>query len=152
MYISAYADISIKELDNMEQLVQFFRSLSDETRLRIVILLTQGELCVCDLMVALDEPQSKISRHLAYLKHSGLISSKRVGVWMHYRIKDSLDELYKRQIDLLKDHLLGLPVFQEDIKKIIELKGQGGCKALAKFKSARRSNVHDSKREGALLP
>ena len=132
--------------------MQFFKALSDETRLRIVMLLTQGELCVCDLMAVLDEPQSKISRHLAYLKHSGLTSSKRVGVWMHYWIKDSLDELHKSQINLLKDRLLGLPVFQQDIEKIIELKGQGGCKALAKFKSTRRSNIHALKRGKTPLP
>jgi ArsR family transcriptional regulator len=68
----------------MERLAQFFKALSDETRLRIMMLLTQGELCVCDLMFVLDEPQSKVSRHLAYLKHSGLTNSKRAGVWMHY--------------------------------------------------------------------
>ena len=51
----------------MEEWVQLFKALADETRLRIVELLTQGELCVCDLMDVLEEPQSKISRHLSYL-------------------------------------------------------------------------------------
>jgi len=93
----------------MEQLVQFFKALSDETRLRIMMLLTQGELCVCDLMVVLDEPQSKVSRHLAYLKHSGLTNSKRAGVWMHYRLKEPADHLHNAQIDFLKEKLSHLP-------------------------------------------
>ena len=122
----------------MNQLVQFFRALSEETRLRIVMLLTRGELCVCDVMVVLDEPQSKVSRHLAYLKHSGITDSKRVGVWMHYRLKDSQNGIYRAQIQFLKEQLSGLPRFREDMEKLLELKKQGGCKALMKFKMDRR--------------
>jgi len=136
----------------MEQWVQFFKALSDETRLRIVILLTQGELCVCDLMVVLDEPQSKVSRHLAYLRLSGLTSSKRVGVWMYYWIKDSLDEPYRSQINLLKERLLNLPQFQKDIGKMLDLKRQGGCKALAKIKSGRRFEALTLKNEKVMHP
>jgi len=61
-----------------------FEALADETRLRILNLLAEGELCVCDLMRVLKEPQSKISRHLAYLRRSGLVESKRGGLWMYY--------------------------------------------------------------------
>ena len=55
----------------MDQVVQIYKALSEEMRIRIMMLLTHGELCVCDLMAIFDEPQSKISRHLAYLKNSG---------------------------------------------------------------------------------
>ncbi len=123
----------------MEQLAQFFKALSDETRLRIVMLLTQGELCVCDLMVVLDEPQSKISRHLAYLKLSGLTSSKRIGVWMHYWLKDSTNGIYRAQIDFLKEQLASLPQFRDDKEKLLDLKKQGGCKAIMKSKARRLS-------------
>lgn len=82
----------------MEQLLQAYKALSEEMRLRIVMLLTHGELCVCDVMAILDEPQPKISRHLAYLKHSGLVKSKRVGVWMHYSLKESLDGMLAAHI------------------------------------------------------
>lgn len=121
----------------MEKLAQFFKALSDETRLRIVYLLTHGELCVCDLMEVLGEPQSKISRHLAYLKHSGITESKRRGVWMHYSLKDSSNGIYKAQIHFLKEQLSGLSQFQEDGKKLSELKKQGSCKALMKLKKVR---------------
>lgn len=126
----------------MEQLVQFFKALSDETRLRIMMLLTQGELCVCDLMFVLDEPQSKVSRHLAYLKHSGLTNSKRAGVWMHYRLKEPADDVHKVQINFLKEKLTHLPGFRTDREKLLELKKQGGCKAMLKFKAARWSKTH----------
>ena len=148
LHIRIYISKEIK----MEQLAQFFKALSDETRLRIVMLLTQGELCVCDLMVVLDEPQSKISRHLAYLKLSGITGSKRVGVWMHYWIKDSLDEPYKSQISLLKERLLNLPQFQEDIEKMLALKRQGGCKAIAKLKSGRRFKALPLKNKKVMHP
>ena len=121
----------------MEQVVQFFKALSDEIRLRIVMLLTYGELCVCDLMEILGEPQSKISRHLAYLKHSGITESRRVGVWMHYRLKDSQNGIFKAQIEFLKEKLSDMPQFQADKEGLSELKKQGGCKAIMKLRSTR---------------
>jgi len=135
----------------MEQLAQFFKALSDETRLRIMMLLTQGELCVCDLMFVLDEPQSKVSRHLAYLKHSGLTNSKRAGVWMHYSLKDPVDDVYRAQLDFLKKQSTNLPQFRMDREKLLELKKQGGCKAMMKFKTARWSKVHITRTKHAPL-
>lgn len=123
----------------MEQLAQFFKALSDETRLRIMMLLTQSELCVCDLMFVLNEPQSKVSRHLAYLKHSGLTNSKRAGVWMHYWLKEPDDQVYRDQIDFLRERLSPLPQFRKDREKLLELKKQGGCKAMMKLKATRWS-------------
>ena len=121
----------------MEQIVQFFKALSDEIRLRIVMLLTYGELCVCDLMEILGEPQSKISRHLAYLKHSGITESRRVGVWMHYRLKDSQNGIFKAQMDFLREKLSPLPPFRADRERLLELKKQGGCKAIMKLRPTR---------------
>jgi ArsR family transcriptional regulator len=65
-----------------------FKALADETRLRIVLLLLDGELCVCEIIAALALPQSTVSRHLAYLKRTGWVRDRRQGVWMYY----SLDE------------------------------------------------------------
>ncbi len=126
----------------MEQLVQFFKALSDETRLRIMMLLTQGELCVCDLMFVLDEPQSKVSRHLTYLKLSGLTNSKRAGVWMHYSLKEPVDDLHRAQLSFLKEKLSHLHQFRADRDRLLELKKRGGCKAMAKFRASRRPKAH----------
>lgn len=122
----------------MEQLAQFFKALSDETRLRIVLLLTHGELCVCDIMAVLGQPQSKVSRHLAYLKHSGLTQSRRVGVWMHYWLDESSRTIQRSLIHHLKEKLSRLPPFRTDMEKLLELKRKGGCKASIKFRAPRR--------------
>ncbi|MBI3311459.1 MAG: metalloregulator ArsR/SmtB family transcription factor [Serratia liquefaciens] len=64
-----------------------FKNLSEETRLTLVLLLRQaGELCVCELVGALDESQPKISRHLAMLRESGLLIDRREGKWIYYRL------------------------------------------------------------------
>jgi ArsR family transcriptional regulator len=111
----------------MEQLLQTYKALSEEMRLRIIMLLTHGELCVCDIMEILDKPQAKVSRHLAYLKHSGLVKSKRVGVWMHYSLKEQFDDLTVEHIRLLTKHVNHLPGFREDIKKMEEVKKKKLC-------------------------
>ena len=67
--------------------IQLFKILADETRLGIVLLLSElGELCVCDLCTALDQSQPKISRHLALLRESGLLLDRKQGKWVHYRL------------------------------------------------------------------
>jgi ArsR family transcriptional regulator len=71
----------------MKREAQIFKALGDETRLRIMALLIDGEeLCVCDIMAALDIPQSTVSRHLSNLRNAGLVNDRRQGVWMNYRI------------------------------------------------------------------
>ena len=111
----------------MDKLAQYFRALSEEIRLRIVMLLTHGELCVCDIMDVLGEPQSKISRHLSYLKHSGLVTGKRVGVWMHYMLTDTQDQTLDAQIAFMRERLSNLPPFREDMTKMEVLKEQKRC-------------------------
>ena len=91
------------------------------------MLLTQGELCVCDIMEILDEPQSKVSRHLSYLKNSGLITAKRVGVWMHYALSEEKDETLDAQIDFMRERLSHLPGFDDDMAKMEILKERKRC-------------------------
>lgn len=61
-------------------------AMADPTRLRILSLLQEGELCVCDVMSVLKEPQSKISRHLAYLRRFGMVKTRKQGFWMYYSL------------------------------------------------------------------
>ncbi len=77
----------------MKTEAQILKALADETRLRIVTLLSEGELCVCELMAVLDLPQSTVSRHLSYLKNNGWLQDCRKGVWMYYRIHDDINHL-----------------------------------------------------------
>ena len=65
---------------------RFFQALGDRTRLRLLNLMGEQEICVCYFVEILGEPQPKISRHLAYLRSTGIVSARREGKWMHYRI------------------------------------------------------------------
>ncbi|HBA53332.1 MAG TPA: ArsR family transcriptional regulator [Syntrophorhabdus aromaticivorans] len=82
----------------MKELLSLFKALSDETRLRIVKLLENGELCVCHIVAAVDMSQPKVSFHLKVLKDSGLVKDRREGKWMHYRLNES--DLFKRLLFL----------------------------------------------------
>lgn len=73
----------IKQLD---ALTSVYSALADPTRLRILSLLSEDEICVCDLHASLDVPQPTASRHLAYLRKAGLVAARRDGIWMHYRL------------------------------------------------------------------
>ncbi|MGA7156157.1 MAG: metalloregulator ArsR/SmtB family transcription factor [Acidobacteriaceae bacterium] len=68
---------------NMER---FFQALGDNTRLRLLNLMGDQEICVCYFVEILDQAQPKISRHLAYLRNAGIVEARREGKWMHYRI------------------------------------------------------------------
>lgn len=70
----------------------FFRALADPTRLRIINLIGDQEVCVCFFVEILKTNQPKISRHLAYLRRAGIVAARREGVWMHYRISTPGDE------------------------------------------------------------
>src|SRR4051812_19176110 len=65
---------------------QLFRALADPTRLRLVNLMSEQEICVCYFIEVIGAPQPKISRHLAYLRRAGLVAARRQGKWMHYRL------------------------------------------------------------------
>jgi ArsR family transcriptional regulator, arsenate/arsenite/antimonite-responsive transcriptional repressor len=71
--------------------VDLFKCLADETRVRLVLLIErEQELCVCELMCAIDESQPKISRHLALLRSSGILADRRQGQWVYYRLHPEL--------------------------------------------------------------
>ena len=71
---------------DLEALTTVYAALADPTRLRILSLLGDGEICVCHIHASLDVPQPTASRHLAYLRKSGLVEARRDGIWMHYRM------------------------------------------------------------------
>ncbi|MDA8084501.1 MAG: metalloregulator ArsR/SmtB family transcription factor [Nitrospiraceae bacterium] len=73
----------------MHDLMNVLKALSEETRLRILKLLENGELCVCDIVAALDMVQPKVSFHLNVLKETGFLKDRKQGRWIHYRIDDS---------------------------------------------------------------
>jgi len=74
---------TIREID---ALTTVYAALADPTRLRILSLLSEDEICVCHIHASLDVPQPTASRHLAYLRKAGLVEARRDGIWMHYRL------------------------------------------------------------------
>ncbi|MCG3168587.1 MAG: Arsenic resistance transcriptional regulator ArsR2 [Pseudomonadales bacterium] len=73
------------------RLPDFFKCLADETRLKcLLLILSEGELCVCELTTALDEIQPKVSRHLGQLRRCGLLADRRQGQWVYYRLAPEL--------------------------------------------------------------
>lgn len=86
----------------MKDLAALFKALADETRLRIVNLLLERELCVCELVDILGMSQPRISRHLNILRQAGLLSSWREGRWTHYAIAGELSDYYRTLLDGLR--------------------------------------------------
>jgi ArsR family transcriptional regulator, arsenate/arsenite/antimonite-responsive transcriptional repressor len=76
----------VPRLRGLDALTTVYGALADPTRLRILALLEDGEVCVCDIHASLGVPQPTASRHLAYLRRAGLVSARRNGVWMHYSL------------------------------------------------------------------
>lgn len=92
------------------EMERLFLGLADRTRLRLLNLMGEQEVCVCYFVEILDLPQPTISRHLAYLRRTGLVSPRRQGRWMHYRIAVPSNQ-FARQ--LLRDTLLWLEADKE---------------------------------------
>ncbi|MGB9715637.1 MAG: ArsR/SmtB family transcription factor [Thermodesulfovibrionales bacterium] len=102
----------------MESLLNIFKALSDETRLRILKLLEGGELCVCDIVSALDMIQPKVSFHLSVLKEAGLIKDRKQGKWIHYSLDDS--DIFRRFLILSVLERISEGVMLEDRKRLKE--------------------------------
>jgi len=116
-------------------------ALSEPTRLRIAVLLSKGELCVCELVEILKLPQSSVSRHMARLRSSGLVEDRREGKWVHYGLSKDRDKFWDGLKELLS--LLGDRVpFREDLQLLTERASQAPtCGDDSKFNGASGQNV-----------
>jgi len=103
----------------MKKQARFFKALADETRLQILwLLMAKEELCVCDIMRALGITQSKASRHLRYLFNVGLVSDRREGVWMNYRLALPSGSNREKFVQLLEEMLAATPEAQTVREKL----------------------------------
>jgi ArsR family transcriptional regulator len=93
----------IYERQPMKKIANIFKALSDDTRLRVIKLLQDRELCVCELMQVLDMSQPRISRHLSVLKNAGLVNDRREGKWIHYSLRK---ETQGKEIKILLDAMV----------------------------------------------
>ena len=108
----------------IDQLESAFKALADKTRLRILALLGNNEVCVCHLHDSLGLPQPTVSRHLAYLRRAGLVDVRREGVWMHYQVARSLDPAVQTVVNAAVEALTGVRTTTEDRKQFQRAFGQ----------------------------
>ncbi len=98
----------------IDKLEVVFKALADATRLRILALLGNNEVCVCHIHDSLGLPQPTVSRHLAYLRRSGLVMTRRDGVWMHYKVSTSLDPAVAQVVNAAVEALTRVPTTTKD--------------------------------------
>jgi ArsR family transcriptional regulator len=103
-------------------LIQIYECFCDRTRLRILHLLTRTPLCVCHFQEILDEPQVKVSKHLAYLRERGLVVVEREQNWMIYSLPRKQDAELKTNLKCLQDCVQTDPVFKRDFRALAKLR------------------------------
>jgi ArsR family transcriptional regulator len=120
----------------IDRLEVVFKALADKNRLRILALLGNNEVCVCHIHDTLGLTQPTASRHLAYLRNSGLVDARRDGVWMHYRLSASLEPVVRRVVSAAIDALHAIPTTNQDRKQfertfgqlyVLDAPGGGSC-------------------------
>jgi ArsR family transcriptional regulator, arsenate/arsenite/antimonite-responsive transcriptional repressor len=104
-----------------------FKALADPTRIRILSLLANGEICVCHIHDSLQLPQSLVSRHLAYLRRAGLVAARKQGLWVHYRLAEGSDAVERRLLDAVYHYFRHIPAVAKDAKR---LEKETGCCAV----------------------
>ena len=119
--MSTAADLDVRPLTRL------FRSLGDETRLRIVALLVHGELCVCHLERALELNQSTASRHLAILRAAGVVDCRRAGTWVYYRLATQADPRVAHALAVLTEAFGAERALRADHARLRRACGPGAC-------------------------
>ena len=113
--------------DEVRSISRFFRALGDETRLRIVALLSHGELCVCHFQEALGLSQPNISRHLAVLRAAGIVEDRRKGSWVYYRLLPQENEDRERHLRSLVRSFAGQATLRRNVDRLVKACGPGAC-------------------------
>lgn len=112
----------------VETLSRLLKALADETRLRIVALLSHGELCVCHIHAALGISQPNASRHLAILRSSGVVETRRDGNWVHYRLVRQADGDCDRLLRTVMKTFAQRDLLRKDVERLLKVRGPNACK------------------------
>lgn len=121
------AQFAAKKLD-VRPMTRLFKALGDETRLRIIALLSHGELCVCHIEAALGLSQPNASRQLAILRAAGLVEPRRDGTWVYYRLAAQEDDDCRRQFRALIGAFAKRDVLKSDVERLLQVKGPTSCR------------------------
>lgn len=104
-----------------------FRAFYDRTRLRILSLLRDGELCVNDIVEILQMLQPRVSRHLGHLRKAGLVTARKSGLWTHYSLAPPKSESHRKLLDCASCCFDEVPELKADAARATKLKRSGGC-------------------------
>jgi ArsR family transcriptional regulator len=104
-----------------------FRAVADRTRLRILHLLLEGELCVCDIVKALRLKQAATSRHLAYLRKARLVTVRKTGLWSYYALAPAQEPLHAKLLECLGCCFAEVPEIQADTVRVRKIKESRSC-------------------------
>jgi ArsR family transcriptional regulator len=107
---------------------RLFKALGDDVRLRIVALLSHGELCVCHIEEALDLTQPNASRHLGILRAAGVVAHQRRDKWVYYRLAPQQDQECKRHMKTLVSSFAKQDILRKDVERLLKVRGPGACK------------------------
>ena len=106
---------------SLDSSARLLKAFSDPVRLRLLNLLAGREVCVCHLHEALELPQPTVSRHLAYLRKTGLVVGRKEGLWVHYRLAKPVGALHRTLIESVCPCLVSLDGMREDVKRLERL-------------------------------
>jgi len=104
-----------------------FRAFSDRNRLRILYLLRDGEVCVGDLVAALQVPQPRVSRHLAYLRKAGLVLARKEKQWNFYSLAPTRNPFHSKLVECITGCFGDVPEIQADSRRLAAARELGGC-------------------------
>ena len=104
-----------------------FKALADPTRVRILGLLAAGEICVCHIHESLRLSQTLVSRHLAYLRRTGLVETRKTGLWVYYRLAPQRDEVARTLVDCVSHCIGQLPAVTKDRQRLEKKTGCTYC-------------------------
>jgi ArsR family transcriptional regulator, arsenate/arsenite/antimonite-responsive transcriptional repressor len=113
---------------DIKSVSRLFKALGDDTRLRIVALLSHGELCVCHVEQALAISQPNASRQLAILRAAGVVEPRRAGNWIYYRLASQSDEECRRALRSIVGSFAKREVLRKDVERLLRTRGPGACK------------------------
>ncbi len=124
------ATLAAPSIDDVDAI---FRGFADPTRIRILSLLAAGELCVCDIVEILDLPQPAVSRHLAYLRRTGLVAVRYETKFAHYRLAAPTNAVHKNLVSCVRSCFLGIDALDDERQRaadrVAERARDGSCSA-----------------------
>ncbi len=116
-----------RQFEALDSIDAKFRAFSDRTRLRILHVLLDGELCVGDIVEILRVPQPRVSRHLAYLRKADLVDVRKCGLWKHYSLVPAKSSFHQQLIECLEKCFGEVPELQADNARAAKIRKSGGC-------------------------